>query len=364
MLTRAPRHAHTCLCSDRSRYVEPLAAEVASALPAADVALLVVDGARRLDAETTDTMRRVAEEAAAAGVAACMVLNKLDLMRQNASRAPRGRPGARKPTRRERAQRLEERVQRFAAEWAHAAAAAGAEVVTAEDVTPAVLGARDGGMERDLDDDEGGDDASPFADVTRTLQALGRDRRVGPLDEPLTIIPPAPTARDARMEARRDAAAPLSGLVRGGGDGDAAVFAVSAMHSLGMHDLLAALRALAVPRPWEYPGDFQTDLSDVERVAELVREGLFRHLHKEVPYRVQQETRSWEADARGVLHIHQDVQVPSGRVAGMLLARGKAPLKAIRAAAEAELERALHAPVALHLHVAVKDARTLARRRR
>ena len=54
------------------------------------------------------------------------------------------------------------------------------------------------------------------------------------------------------------------------------------------------------------------------------------------------------------LLVHQDIIVPSARVAGMLLARGGGPIKAIAAGAAADLGRVLGKKVFLQLHVAVK----------
>jgi small GTP-binding protein len=57
------------------------------------------------------------------------------------------------------------------------------------------------------------------------------------------------------------------------------------------------------------------------------------------------------------LLVHQDILVPNSRVAGMLLARGGAPIKAVAAGAAADLGRVLGRKVFLQLHVTVKPAR-------
>jgi len=104
----------------------------------------------------------------------------------------------------------------------------------------------------------------------------------------------------------------------------------------------------------QYSASVATDMSEAERVEEVVREQLFQHLHQEVPFLTRQENRVWEVLPDGVLHIQQDIQVPSKRHARMLTARGAAPLKIIARASVKELENIFGCRVKLGLHVAVK----------
>ena len=52
-------------------------------------------------------------------------------------------------------------------------------------------------------------------------------------------------------------------------------------------------------------------MTDAERVKELIREQLYRFLHREVPFLTRQETRLWEVQPDGSLHIDHDIQVRS-----------------------------------------------------
>lgn len=119
----------------------------------------------------------------------------------------------------------------------------------------------------------------------------------------------------------------------------------------GVDRLRSALVSLAPRRGWEYSSRQVTDLSPLERLTEIVREQLFHHLHKEVPYRVRQENRSWRTNDAGELVIDQDLVVPSRNVRAMLTARGGGPLKTITKAARSHMEDVVGRRVHLFLHV-------------
>jgi small GTP-binding protein len=173
---------------------------------------------------------------------------------------------------------------------------------------------------------------------------------------------------------------------------------VSACFGQGVDDLRSRLLAAAVPRPWAFGADMVTDVPLTERVAEAIREQLFAVLHREVPYQIRQETRSWRRQEEGgkgggggadawaqagldflsgpaasgervprataaaaVTEIHQDLQVPSQHVARMLLGRGAAPLRRVAEFAKRDIERILGTRVRLQLHVTVKSKDELRR---
>lgn len=129
-------------------------------------------------------------------------------------------------------------------------------------------------------------------------------------------------------------------------------------------------------------------MSTLERVEEVIREKVFRNLNQvrtacgttqlwlllcprsagyslsmvvllgtrvqQAPYVVRQENRGWSTDAKGVLHIYQDVHVPSSFYARMLLGRHRAVLATIQKQATRELERIWKCPINLKLHVSVR----------
>jgi GTPase len=138
------------------------------------------------------------------------------------------------------------------------------------------------------------------------------------------------------------------------------VFAISAAGREGIEHLKdALLNKLAKPRPWMYNSKLRTDLSDIELVEQVIRGKIFENLHAEVPYAVTQETRSWNVltyppDRAGQLVIDQDIQVPTSRIASMLLTRRAGAIKKITNEAISELSRIFGVQVHLFLHIVVK----------
>jgi len=145
------------------------------------------------------------------------------------------------------------------------------------------------------------------------------------------------------------------------------LFAISSRLGHGVNELKSSLLSVAPLRSWLYPRDTVTDSSLVSRVAEAIREELLGRLHDEVPYALQQETRSWRVVDEGqlphpiVTEIHQDIRVPSQRVAAMLLANGGAAIKSIAEASREKVVLILGTRVRLHLHVSVKSETRLRR---
>jgi small GTP-binding protein len=145
------------------------------------------------------------------------------------------------------------------------------------------------------------------------------------------------------------------------------LFAISSRLGHGVNELKTSLLSVAPLRSWLYPRDTVTDSSLVARVAEAIREELLGRLHDEVPYALQQETRSWRVvDEKQPPHpivteIHQDIRVPSQRVAAMLLANEGSAIKSIAEASREKVALILGTRVRLHLHVTVKSEAKLRR---
>jgi GTP-binding protein Era len=131
-------------------------------------------------------------------------------------------------------------------------------------------------------------------------------------------------------------------------------------------DRLLDLVVAALPEhPPFFPPDTTTDQPETFYVAEVIREHVFRFVHREVPYAVAvrvEELREVEAPAR--LDIRATVFVERESQKGILIGKGGLMLKRIGTAARQELERFFGIQVFLGLTVTVrpgwrKDARAL-----
>lgn len=131
------------------------------------------------------------------------------------------------------------------------------------------------------------------------------------------------------------------------------IFMVSAATGDGVADLKQALASGMPAGPWLFPDDEVSDATDRMVAAELTREQLVNQLHQELPYATAVETETWEDRADGSTVIHQQILVARDSQKAIVVGKGGRRLKAIGAAARAEISQHLGRPVHLFLHVKV-----------
>lgn len=131
------------------------------------------------------------------------------------------------------------------------------------------------------------------------------------------------------------------------------VFMISASQGDGVPDLKAALAAAMPEGPWLYPEDEVSDATDRMVAAELTREQIVNQLHQELPYATAVETETWEGRPDGSTAIRQQILVERDSQKAIVIGKGGRRLKAIGAAARAEIAKHLGRPVHLFLHVKV-----------
>jgi GTP-binding protein Era len=131
-------------------------------------------------------------------------------------------------------------------------------------------------------------------------------------------------------------------------------FMIAATTGDGIDDLKSALAARMPEGPWHFPEDQVSDATDRMLAAEITREQLYLQLHSELPYMSAIETERFEERKDGSAAIHQQILVARPTQKAIVLGKGGARIKAIGAAARAELETLLGRKVHLFLHVKVK----------
>jgi GTP-binding protein Era len=133
------------------------------------------------------------------------------------------------------------------------------------------------------------------------------------------------------------------------------IFMISAETGDGVEDLMRVLVERLPEGPWLYPEDQITDVPLRLLAAEVTREHLFRQLHQEVPYALTVETESWEDFQDGSVKIQQAILVEREGQKAIVIGKGGARAKAVREAAQAELQEMLDRKVHLFLAVKVKE---------
>jgi GTP-binding protein Era len=133
----------------------------------------------------------------------------------------------------------------------------------------------------------------------------------------------------------------------------AQVFMISAAQGDGVPDLKRALAEAMPEGPWLYPEEEVSDATDRMIAAELTREQIVNQLHQELPYATAVETETWEDRPDGSTAIRQQILVERDSQKAIVIGKSGRRLKAIGAAARAEIAEHLGRPVHLFLHVKV-----------
>lgn len=133
------------------------------------------------------------------------------------------------------------------------------------------------------------------------------------------------------------------------------IFMVSARTGDGVEDLVAFLAENLPDGPWFFPEDQLSDLPERMLAAEVTREQLFHQLHQELPYSATVETDRWQERKDGSVRIEQTIFVERESQRAIVLGDRGQRIKAIGAAARAELEGMLDRRVHLFLFVKVRE---------
>jgi len=137
--------------------------------------------------------------------------------------------------------------------------------------------------------------------------------------------------------------------------GFAATFMVSARSGDGVADLKAWFAAHVPAGPWLYPEDQISDAPLRQLAAEITREKLYLRLHQELPYQSTVETEVWKELKDGAVRIEQTIYVERDSQRKIVLGKAGQAIKAIGAAARADIAKAIEQPVHLFLHVKVRE---------
>ncbi len=134
-----------------------------------------------------------------------------------------------------------------------------------------------------------------------------------------------------------------------------ATFMISALSGDGVGDLKAWFAAHVPPGPWLYPEDQISDAPLRQLAAEITREKLYLRLHQELPYQSTVETEVWKELRDGSVRIEQTIYVERDSQRKIVLGKAGQTIKAIGAAARAEITQAIEQPDHLFLHVKVRE---------
>ena len=153
------------------------------------------------------------------------------------------------------------------------------------------------------------------------------------------------------LKAPRDAARAMAQAVHAAGIDE--LHPVSALTGAGVERLVARLLELSPRGDLHYPADVYTDQSPDFRVAEIVRELVFRRTRAEVPHAVYVEVLDLEPRADG-LWARATIWVERPSQVGIVVGRRGAGIADIRRGAEAQLRAIFGRGVDVDLRVKVR----------
>jgi GTP-binding protein Era len=146
-----------------------------------------------------------------------------------------------------------------------------------------------------------------------------------------------------------------------------AIVPISALKGDGVERLLEELRSRLRPGPSFFPADMQTDQSETFLVSEIIREKIYSHTSKELPYSSAVTVSDMEeVMEKNLLSISATIHVESDSQKAILIGRKGRMIKAIGQSSRLELENIFGSHIFLDLRVRVeknwsKDPRALRR---
>jgi GTP-binding protein Era len=140
---------------------------------------------------------------------------------------------------------------------------------------------------------------------------------------------------------------------------------ISALHGLGIDNLLTKIVSLLPTGPAYYPKDTLTDLPERFFCAEIIREKILNLTSEEIPYAVAVTVGSFKEDEqKNLIRIQADIHVERPSQKGIIIGKGRSMLREIGKQARLDMENLLGARVFLELWVRIqkkwrKDPRAL-----
>jgi GTP-binding protein Era len=138
---------------------------------------------------------------------------------------------------------------------------------------------------------------------------------------------------------------------------NARVFPISALHGFGIEGVWEEILAHIPESPPYYDKDAITDRPMRFFISEMIRERIFVHCQKEIPYACQVEVEEYKEEAN-ITRIRALIIVERNSQKGIVIGKGGEMLKRIGREARKEMERFIEGKVFLETYVKVdKDWR-------
>jgi GTP-binding protein Era len=133
------------------------------------------------------------------------------------------------------------------------------------------------------------------------------------------------------------------------------IIPVSALKGYGINILLAELKKRIKPGPQFYPEDMTSDQSETFFVSEVIREKIYLHTGKDIPYSSAVTVERIEVNPEnGILSISAIIHVESESQRSIMIGRGGKKIRDIGKASRLELEEIFGRRIFLELFIRVE----------
>jgi len=129
---------------------------------------------------------------------------------------------------------------------------------------------------------------------------------------------------------------------------------VSALKGDGLEALVGEIRSLLKPGPMFFPPDMKTDQSEYFLISEIIREKIYDHMSRELPYACAVKVDSVEENpGKNLLAVSAKIHVETESQKGMVIGAGGKMIRAIGRSSRLDMEKVFGTSVFLDLRVRV-----------
>ncbi|KAI7899428.1 GTP-binding protein Era [Cokeromyces recurvatus] len=126
---------------------------------------------------------------------------------------------------------------------------------------------------------------------------------------------------------------------------------ITAINNEGIETIKNILFEESPAKPWIFPADQKTEMSDLKRVEEIIRIELFKRLHQYLPYMLKQENAGWTVLKDGTLRIDQHVYVERDSQQKIVIGQNGRIIDTVIEKARKQISQAFNRPIKLFIQV-------------
>ena len=130
------------------------------------------------------------------------------------------------------------------------------------------------------------------------------------------------------------------------------VFNISTKTGFGMEELIDYICDQAKRGEWIHHPELNSELNEVQKAQEIMKQLVYSNYFYEVPYRVGIDVTGWTPKTNGELIVDFRLEVPNNSTKGIIIGKEGRIIDDLRKQAVAALSKVYQRPVAVNINVA------------